>query len=111
MIYNISSIYHFAVAQNRLHGTLPPDVGLTLPNLKNFWGGSNLFTGPIPLSFSNSSHLRSLDLGQNGLTGTVPQNLASLQSLEVLSFDGNSLGKGIDGDLNFLRYLVNCTFF
>ncbi|XP_050242073.1 putative receptor-like protein kinase At3g47110 [Quercus robur] len=101
----LSGLGFFQVSENNI-----ADVGLTLPNLKNFWGGSNLFTGPIPLSFSNSSHLRSLDLGQNGLTGTVPQNLASLQSLEVLSFDGNSLGKGIDGDLNFLSYLANCTF-
>ena len=109
VIFNISSIYSFSVTQNRLHGSLPPDVGLTLPNLQMFLGGQNSFTGPIPVSLSNASQLQFLDFSSNGLTGTVPQNLASLQGLVVLAFEENSLGKGEDGDLNFLSFLANCT--
>uniref|UniRef100_A0A2N9GS27 non-specific serine/threonine protein kinase n=1 Tax=Fagus sylvatica TaxID=28930 RepID=A0A2N9GS27_FAGSY len=109
LIYNISSIYYISVTQNQLHGSLPPDVGLTLPNLQIFAGGVNSFTGTIPVSLSNASQLRLLDFAQNGLTGTVPQNLASLQGLVRLKFDQNRLGNGKDGDLNFLSFLSNCT--
>jgi Leucine-rich repeat (LRR) protein len=109
LIYNISSIFTFSVAQNQLHGRLPPDVGLTLPNLERFWGGLNSFTGPIPMSLSNASRVRALDFPTNGLTGTVPQNLASLRHLVRLNFDMNRLGNGKVGDLNFLHFLANCT--
>jgi Leucine-rich repeat (LRR) protein len=108
-IYNISSIYHFAVAANKLHGSLPPDVGLTLPNLEFFYVGLNSFTGPIPESLSNASRLSMLDFTENGLTGTVSQNLANLRALVKLNFEGNRLGNGEVGDLDFLSFLANCT--
>ncbi|KAM3689768.1 hypothetical protein ACJW31_09G071700 [Castanea mollissima] len=65
------------VTENQLHGSLPTNVGLTLPNLQIFFGGAN--------------------------------NFANLQSLVGLKFDVNSLGNGIDGDLNFLNFLGNCS--
>ncbi|PQP95022.1 putative LRR receptor-like serine/threonine-protein kinase [Prunus yedoensis var. nudiflora] len=109
-LYNISSIYYFAVAKNQLHGELPPNVGITLPNLELFAGGINKFTGTVPLSLSNASRLQVLDFAENGLTGPLPaENLATLQSLVRLNFDQNRLGSGKAGDLNFLSFLANCT--
>jgi Leucine-rich repeat (LRR) protein len=61
------------------------------------------------VSLSNASQLRLLYFAQNGLTGTVPQNLASLQGLVRINFDQNRLRNGKDGDLNFLSFLSNCT--
>jgi Leucine-rich repeat (LRR) protein len=55
---------------------------------------------------SNASRLRLLDFPKNGLTRTVPRNLASLRGLVRL---GNRLGNGKVGDLNFLGFLANCT--
>ncbi|ONI29519.1 hypothetical protein PRUPE_1G200700, partial [Prunus persica] len=96
-IYNISSITTFAVTGNHLHGELPPNVGISLPNLEIFTCGMNNFTGAIPASWSNSSRLQNLDCGGNGLTGTLPaENLGRL-------------GSGKAGDLNFLSFLANCT--
>jgi hypothetical protein len=92
-----------------LRGSLPPNVGLTLPNLEIFVGGLNSFTGPIPESLSNAFRLSSLDFSINGLTGTVPQNLASLGALFRLNLGGNRLGNGKVGELDFLHFLANCT--
>jgi hypothetical protein len=61
------------------------------------------------VSLSNASRLRIFDFGNNDLTGTVPQNLASLQGLVKLNFYNNRLGNGKVGDLNFLDFLANCT--
>ena len=61
------------------------------------------------MSLSNASQLQILDFSQNVLTGTVPQNLASLQGLVFLNLGFNRLGKGKDGDLNFLSFLANYT--
>ena len=109
LIYNVSSINYFYVTQNQLHGSLPPELGLTLPNLRQFAGGANSFTGPIPVSLSNAFQLQIFDLPQNGLTGTVAQNINSLQGLVRFNLQENKLGKGKDGDLNFLSFLANCT--
>ncbi|VVA23930.1 PREDICTED: probable LRR receptor [Prunus dulcis] len=109
-LYNISSIFYFTVAKNQRHGELPPNVGITLPNLEVFAGGVNKFTGTVPLSLSNASRLQVLDFAENGLTGPIPAaNLATLQSLVRLNFDQNRLGSGKTGDLNFLSFLTNCT--
>ncbi|CAN6715909.1 unnamed protein product [Malus baccata var. baccata] len=109
-IYNISSIDLFGVGQNQLHGEIPPNVGVTLPNLQTFGGSDNKFTGNIPASLSNASRLQVFDFAKNGLTGTLPaQNLGSLQSLVWLNLYQNRLGSGKAGDLNFLKFLANCT--
>ncbi|XP_068318902.1 probable LRR receptor-like serine/threonine-protein kinase At3g47570 [Pyrus communis] len=109
-IYNISSIYLFGVASNQLHGELPTNLGLTLPNLQEFACGDNKFTGNIPVSLSNASRLQLIDLAKNGLTGTIPgENLGTLRSLVILNLNRNRLGSGKANDLNFLKFLANCT--
>ncbi|ONI29517.1 hypothetical protein PRUPE_1G200500 [Prunus persica] len=109
-IYNISSITSFDVTGNQLRGELPPNVGISLPNLESFSCAMNNFTGAIPASWSNSSRLQKLDFGGNGLTGTLPaENLGRLRSLVWISFSRNRLGSGKADDLNFLSFLANCT--
>ncbi|CAL8174016.1 unnamed protein product [Prunus armeniaca] len=99
-----------SVAQNQLHGELPPNVRINLPNLEEFYCGGNKFTGTIPASLSNSSRLRMLNLAENGLTGTLPaENLGSLRSLVSINSSRNRLGSGTTGDWNFLSFLANCT--
>ncbi|KAK9193480.1 hypothetical protein WN944_004177 [Citrus x changshan-huyou] len=125
---NLSSLQVLLLARNNLHGSIPnelgqlsalgfftlyenfiSDVGLTLPNLKIFAGGVNYFTGSIPVSLSNASNLQVLDFAENGLTGTIPENFGSLKDLVRLNFDQNELGSREIGDLNFLKFLANCT--
>ncbi|BFG36114.1 hypothetical protein CerSpe_223880 [Prunus speciosa] len=103
-------MYVFSVFDNQLHGELPPNIGIHLPNLQEFYGGANKFTGTIPTSLSNSSRLRMLDLRQNGLIGTLPAaTLGRLQRLVRISFSYNRLESGKTGNLNFLSFLANCT--
>ncbi|XP_022765841.1 putative receptor-like protein kinase At3g47110 [Durio zibethinus] len=106
-IYNISSIYYFSVTQNQFQGHLPQDVGITLPNLQVFAGGVNNFTGAIPVSLANASKRQIIDFAENGLTGTIPENLGSLGDLIRLNFDDNKLGNGKSGDLSFFNFLTN----
>ncbi|KAK2998597.1 hypothetical protein RJ639_024417, partial [Escallonia herrerae] len=110
--YNISSINAFILSANKLSGNLPPDIGLTLPNLQLFGLGDNNFSGheksphlwatlpstlilrrnmikgSIPTALDNCTHLKILDLGYNRLTGPIPKQLIGLFSLT----DGFRLG-------------------
>ncbi|KAI3875392.1 hypothetical protein MKW98_000069 [Papaver atlanticum] len=108
-LYNISSLEIFSLVDNQLHGTIPFDIGFTLPNLTYFSVVSNYFSGTIPSSFSNSSRLEYLLLGINKLVGSVPYNLCSSNSLTWLLLSYNDLGSGKANDLDFLDSIINCT--
>ncbi|KAM7469594.1 hypothetical protein LguiA_007777 [Lonicera macranthoides] len=94
---------------NQLTGTLPANIGLTLPNLQTFGFGDNNFLGEIPGSFSNASQLQILLLSMNMLTGQVPANLGSLQNLQKLNIEKNLLGTNATDNLSFITSLSNCS--
>ncbi|XP_059429223.1 probable LRR receptor-like serine/threonine-protein kinase At3g47570 [Corylus avellana] len=61
------------VGGNRLNGTLPANIGLTLSNLRILNIADSEFSGPIPVSLSNASQLEYLDLSHNNFVGQVPR--------------------------------------
>lgn len=73
-------IYYFSVTQNLLHGQLPANIGLTLPNLEVFAGIVYRFT-----------------------------NIGKLRSSLRLNFEVNRPGRGSFEGLKFLDFLTNCT--
>ncbi|KAM7469515.1 hypothetical protein LguiA_007698 [Lonicera macranthoides] len=95
--------------KNQLTGTLPDNIGLTLPNLQTFGFAHNNFHGEIPDSFSNASQLQIFELLVNMLTGQVPANLGSLQNLQRFNIEDNLLGTNATDDLSFITSLSNCT--
>ncbi|AES75306.1 LRR receptor-like kinase family protein [Medicago truncatula] len=99
----------FLALENNLHGSFPPNMFHTLPNLKLLHFASNQFSGPIPISIDNASALQILDLSKNmNLVGQVP-SLGNLQNLSILSLGFNNLGNISTKDLEFLKYLTNCS--
>ncbi|XP_058071008.1 receptor kinase-like protein Xa21 [Magnolia sinica] len=103
-LYNLSSIIYFSVAINRLHGNLPANLGLTLPNLKYLYLSENAFTGLIPVSLPNASRLAVISFANNNFSGPMPGNFGRLQDLNILFGVG-----GGDNDLSFLTSLTNCS--
>lgn len=93
---------------NQLEGTLPSNLGITLPNLQVLFLSYNKFDGSIPPSISNATNLQVLGIGRNKLTGSVP-NLGKLSRLSTLTLIFNHLGSGRADDLNFLQSLLNVT--
>ncbi|KAK9153533.1 hypothetical protein Sjap_001013 [Stephania japonica] len=109
MIYNMSSLFYLYTALNRFHGNLPPDMGLTLPNIRYLVLGGNQFFGAIPRSLSNASRLQVLDISRSNFEGQVPTSLGSLENLKWLNLGENHLGSKKPNDLNFITSLTNCT--
>ncbi|KAL5701216.1 non-specific serine/threonine protein kinase [Ranunculus cassubicifolius] len=106
-IYNISSLETLGLNGNQLTGSLPPNIFITLPNLFDLSAAGNQLSGPLPLSFANASNLGYLDIASNNLTGDVPANLGVQQNLLWVNFEVNHLGRGEEGDLNFITSLTN----
>ncbi|PON76729.1 GPCR kinase [Parasponia andersonii] len=105
----MSSMSSFYVPDNQFNGTLPPNIGLTLPNIKEFGIAGNNFSGIIPESFSNASKLQILDIGENNFVGQVPSSLGYLPDLYWLSLAYNNLGSYMTNSLDFIASLTNCS--
>ena len=85
--------------ENRLTGTIPPELGL-LAQLRVLALSYNHLTGPIPRELANNGLLRSLyvhdtDAVTAGVSGPIPAELADLP-LVNLSISGN---RGIGGHI------------
>ncbi|KAM7469557.1 hypothetical protein LguiA_007740 [Lonicera macranthoides] len=119
---------------NQLTGTLPANIGLTLPNLQGFGFGGldiNNFGGEIPSSIGNLSvqlnrlglgdshipriipaaieslvNLYGLQLENNLLSGPIPNSLGKLQNLQALLLKGNKLRGQIPSSLGNITPLV-----
>ncbi|CAN1295353.1 Probable LRR receptor-like serine/threonine-protein kinase At3g47570 [Linum perenne] len=108
-IFNLSSLTDLWLGfNNQLHGSLPWNLGVTLPNLKYFDVAFNQFTGNIPSSLSNASNLAKLQLDDNNFMGSMP-SMANSNKLVSFLIANNSLGSGKPNDLSFLSSLTNAT--
>lgn len=79
------------VSNNHLHGQLPSNISVYLPNIMFLNMSWNSFGGSIP-SFGSMRNLLFLDLSNNSFTGVIPEDLAiGCPSLEILILSKNSL--------------------
>ena len=77
---------------NQLGGGLtgPIDVVTTMSPLTSLWLHGNQFTGKIPDSIGNLTHLKDLNLNGNKLVGLIPNSLADMP-LDKLDLNNNRL--------------------
>ncbi|ESQ52579.1 hypothetical protein EUTSA_v10017653mg, partial [Eutrema salsugineum] len=109
-IYNMSSLEYVSMFGDGFSGSLRPDLGSFLPNLRGIYMGRNYFTGAIPASFSNISTLQELTIEYNSMTGSVPLSFGKIRNFQFLALQGNSLGSNSSSkDLEFLGVMTNCT--
>ena len=107
-MFNLSSLVILDVGYNQIQGSLPWNIGITLPNLEYLAIELNQFAGSIPISISNVSNLIIVDLSESELSGKVP-SLEKLYKMTVFGIDSNNLGNGGANDLSFLCSLTNAT--
>ncbi|XP_062211132.1 leucine-rich repeat receptor protein kinase HPCA1-like [Phragmites australis] len=105
---NLSSLYWFDIADNQLSGPLPistsDGMGLDkLFNTKHFHFNKNQLSGPIPDALlSPEMTLIHLLLDGNKFTGSIPDSLGLVSTLEVVRLDRNSLSGPVPLNLNNL---------
>ncbi|PON63024.1 Mitogen-activated protein kinase kinase kinase [Parasponia andersonii] len=107
-LYNLSNLEFLSLTDNLFSGDLLPEFGSFFPKVQILYLGGNQFTGSLPVSLSNSSSLRHLDIPDNNLTGNIPMSYGNIKNLEWLAVTNNNLGT-YDHDLSFLTPLANCS--
>ncbi|KAL5545514.1 hypothetical protein UlMin_005201 [Ulmus minor] len=89
-----------------LSGQIPPQVG-DLPYLQTLILRNNTkLIGEIPISISNLSNLKFLQLDHNKLSGPIPKCLNQLNSLYLLDLSSNELTGGIPCTFSILQSLL-----
>ena len=84
-------IIEIRLLMNGLNGTLPSKFCTNLPKLCYLDLSNNSLTGSIPNNINQFYHLRELKLHYNQLTGSIPSSLGDIISLQGLHLEGNNL--------------------
>ncbi|KAK9070740.1 hypothetical protein SSX86_011142 [Deinandra increscens subsp. villosa] len=110
-IGNLKNLYWLDLADNRLTGSIPVSNGSTpgldmLIHTKHFHFGGNMLSGPIPQRLFNSNMtLIHVLFENNRLTGSIPNTLGLVKSLEVIRLDRNFLTGNVPSNINNLTGL------
>ncbi|MCY3883352.1 MAG: hypothetical protein OXG24_00380 [Gammaproteobacteria bacterium] len=86
----LSNLQSLALHHNNLKGSIPAVFG-DLEELRRLILNDNQLTGPIPSGFSK---LRHLNLSNNRLSGSVPEEILNSKALEWMDLRQNSLDSG-----------------
>lgn len=97
-------------SNNRLNGTLPPEIGnlLDLEYLK-IHNNADL-VGNIPPEFGNLTKLVDVFLYYNNLSGNLPKEIGNLSSIRQLMLDGNRLTGNLPASIKNLPNTAFLTF-
>uniref|UniRef100_A0A453D137 non-specific serine/threonine protein kinase n=2 Tax=Aegilops tauschii subsp. strangulata TaxID=200361 RepID=A0A453D137_AEGTS len=87
---NCSNLFMLSLDNNQLQGAIPDLVGKLSTHLTSLHLSGNNLSGIVPSSLANLTSIIDLDLSNNSLTGTIEGWLGSLKKLQSLDLHGNN---------------------
>ncbi|CAL9054363.1 unnamed protein product [Musa banksii] len=109
---NLSSLIWFDITDNEISGSIPVSDGTNLgldmlKKCQHFHFGKNNLSGPIPPElFQSNTSVRHVLFDSNKLTGSIPETIGVLDTLEALRLDRNQLTGAVPSNLNNLTKLA-----
>lgn len=89
--YNEDSLVDsYRIEFNAFVGAVPSEV-LLIPSLQVLWAPRANLDGRLPSNWSDPCSLRILNLGQNYITGVVPESLGLCKNLSFMDLSSNTL--------------------
>lgn len=88
------NLTHLYLADNRLNSSLPTSfltVNSSSIPIRRFWLGNNFLTGSLPESMTKWTDLAQLKLDHNQLNSTLPKGLWKLSKLKYLHLSDNQI--------------------
>lgn len=88
-IFNITSLKYINLGYNALSGGLPPKINL--PNLEQIFLNKNQLTGEILSSLLDCGKVWYLQLRENHLTGAIPRGVGNMSHLRSIFLNDNRM--------------------
>ncbi|PRQ34182.1 putative protein kinase RLK-Pelle-LRR-XII-1 family [Rosa chinensis] len=102
---NFQSLLSMDLSNNQLNGTISGET-LNLPSLSTILNLSkNFLSGPLPTEIGSLESVVSIDLSDNALSGDIPGSIGKCKSLERLLMSRNRISGPIPTGLGELRGL------
>ncbi|KAL5204741.1 hypothetical protein ABZP36_009612 [Zizania latifolia] len=102
----LQSLKLFSALKNKISGPIPLAIG-NLTELYSLELQVNAFSGAIPSMVANLTKLSTLNLGSNNFTGPIPRGLFSILALsKMLDLSNNNLEGSIPQEIGNLKSLV-----
>lgn len=105
-IGKLHSLYGMELSNNRFYGKMPTSIG-NLAQLSELHLNENNFSGAIPVDLAGCKNLLALNLSSNSLSGNIPKGL--FEKMEQLSFfldlSNNQLTNSIPDEFSSLMNL------
>ncbi|CAA7036660.1 unnamed protein product [Microthlaspi erraticum] len=108
---NCTQMDSLYVADNRLGGDLPNSIANLSKSLINLSLQNNLISGSIPQDIGNLISIQKLGLGDNMLTGPLPASIGKLSGLRVLSLSANRVSGEIPSSIGNITRLESLSLF
>ncbi|XP_057426906.1 receptor-like protein EIX2 [Lotus japonicus] len=88
---SLNQLVYLNLANNQISGSLPKNIGYTMPSLWNLLLGNNHLNGSIPISLCETVFYN-LDLSKNNLSGEIPNcGKNHRQAWEEINLSSNKL--------------------
>lgn len=103
-VTQLESLKFVALHENKLHGTVPKEIGRT-SLMRNLAISKNALTGTIPTELVGLTYLQQIHAGGNQFTGAIPSTLGLMTQLTDLKLWTNLLTGTIPSELGLLTNL------
>ena len=95
----------FMISQNNLSGAFPDAAAWPLIRTEKIWAYCNGLSGPVPDAVASWKGLRKLSLSENQLSGVIPSAVAAFTQVEEFSISWNQVSGRIPDAVGAWRRL------
>ncbi|XP_034696200.1 receptor-like protein EIX1 isoform X2 [Vitis riparia] len=103
--FSIKGLYLLDLSHNKFSGPIPLSRGESMLDLNYLFLSKNQITGTIPDSIGHITSLQVIDFSRNNLIGSIPYTINNCSSLIVLDLGNNNLSGMIPKSLGQLQWL------
>ncbi|KAK2968946.1 hypothetical protein RJ640_029753 [Escallonia rubra] len=103
---NCTNLRELLLIKNQFGGVLPGCIANLSSKLEKLWLGSNEISGSIPQEIGSLNNLYLLEIGNNMISGSIPESIRKISKLQLLSIEDNNISGKIPPSIGNITRLI-----